>query len=203
MSFYNTSNPDPFVILPKQAPSPYVPPGALMPFAGVRIPEGYLLCDGSDVSREEYPNLFYAIDTLYGNGNGETTFTLPDLRGRVPVGHYDEDPYFNTLAGVGGETDVALTSAQLPSHSHSVSDPGHAHSQTTVNDDFNNSAVGPSGGYPDFTKPSYPRFDGAGSVTWTQTINSSSSGISINNTGNNQTHTNVQPYITIQYIIKY
>jgi microcystin-dependent protein len=203
MSFYNTQNPDPFVILPKQAPSPYVPPGALIPFAGVRVPEGYLLCDGSDISREQYPSLFYAIDTLYGDGDGETTFTLPDLRGRVPVGQYEEDPYFDTLAGVGGQTDVALSSNQIPSHSHSVNDPGHVHTQTSMNDDFNNSAVGPNGGYSAFTTPSYPRSDSTGSVTWSQTINSASSGISVNNTGGGQTHTNVQPYITIQYIIKY
>ncbi|MCP5405782.1 MAG: tail fiber protein [Pseudomonadaceae bacterium] len=63
-----------------------VPSGALMPFAGASAPTGWLLCDGSAVSRSAYADLFAAIGTAYGAGDGSTTFALPDLRGRAVFG---------------------------------------------------------------------------------------------------------------------
>ena len=63
-----------------------VPPGMVLPFAGAAAPEGFLLCDGSAVSRTTYGDLFAAIGTAYGAGDGSTTFNLPDLRGRVAAG---------------------------------------------------------------------------------------------------------------------
>lgn len=63
-----------------------VPPGMIAPYAGKTAPEGWLLCDGSAVSRTTYANLYAVIGTTYGAGNGSTTFTLPDLRGRVAAG---------------------------------------------------------------------------------------------------------------------
>lgn len=65
---------------------PPIPTGTLHAFAGATAPSGYLMCDGSAVSRTTYAALFQVISTTYGAGNGSTTFTLPDLRGRVPVG---------------------------------------------------------------------------------------------------------------------
>lgn len=62
------------------------PTGAVIGFAGSSAPSGWLLCDGSAVSRTTYADLFTAIGTSYGVGDGSTTFNLPDLRGRVPVG---------------------------------------------------------------------------------------------------------------------
>lgn len=58
-----------------------VPAGGVVPFAGAVAPSGYLLCDGSVVSRAAYPNLFAAIGTLHGAGDGSTTFAIPDTRG--------------------------------------------------------------------------------------------------------------------------
>lgn len=58
-----------------------VPAGGVVPFAGAVAPSGYLLCDGSLVSRAVYPSLFAAIGTLYGAGDGTTTFAIPDTRG--------------------------------------------------------------------------------------------------------------------------
>ena len=91
-----------------------------------------------------------------------------------------------------------MTVPELPSHNHTITDPGHSHTQTTVNDDFNN-----SGSYPNYTVPSYPRYDSAGTITWTNTINSTTTGITINNIGGNQAHNNLQPYLVLNYIIKY
>lgn len=63
-----------------------VPTGTIIPFAGSNIPNGYLLCNGSAVSRTSYANLFEVISTLYGEGDGSTTFNLPDLRDRFLEG---------------------------------------------------------------------------------------------------------------------
>jgi len=62
-------------------------PGAIFVYCGANTPDGYLFCNGSPVSRATYPNLFSAIGTTYGAGDGRTTFNLPDLRGRAAVGH--------------------------------------------------------------------------------------------------------------------
>lgn len=64
----------------------FAPPGMLAPYAGSSAPSGWLLCDGSAVSRTTYADLFSAISTTYGSGNGTTTFNVPDLRGRNPYG---------------------------------------------------------------------------------------------------------------------
>jgi microcystin-dependent protein len=62
-----------------------LPPGTITAFGGPTPPPGWLPADGSEVSRTQYPDLFVAIGTTYGAGNGTTTFNLPDLRGRVAV----------------------------------------------------------------------------------------------------------------------
>lgn len=63
-----------------------MPTGALMPYAGSSAPTGYLMCDGSAVSRTTYAALFAVTSTTYGVGNNSTTFNLPDMRGRMPLG---------------------------------------------------------------------------------------------------------------------
>jgi microcystin-dependent protein len=63
-----------------------VPVGVVHPFAGSTAPDGWLLCDGSAVSRTTYADLFSVIGTIYGSGDGSTTFNLPDMRGIFPKG---------------------------------------------------------------------------------------------------------------------
>lgn len=63
-----------------------LPAGTMIPFAGNVVPEGFLICNGAAVSRTDYANLFAAIGTLYGAGDGSTTFNLPDARDRVLQG---------------------------------------------------------------------------------------------------------------------
>ena len=63
-----------------------VPAGIIIPFAGTSVPTGYLLCNGAAVSRTDYADLFAVIGTLYGAGDGSTTFNLPDARDRVLQG---------------------------------------------------------------------------------------------------------------------
>ncbi len=101
-------------------------PGELKPFAGATAPNGWLACDGSAVSRTDFPDLFQAIGTDWGPGDGATTFNLPDLRGKVPMGADGTYP----LGSSGGAATTTLTVAQLPAHNHPVTDPGHTHAVT-------------------------------------------------------------------------
>ena len=94
-----------------------VPTGSVFPFAGTGAP-GYLWADGQAVSRATYADLFAAIGTTYGIGDGATTFNVPDLRGRVMAGYEGGDPDFGTIGGTGGVKDVALTEGEMPAHRH-------------------------------------------------------------------------------------
>ena len=73
------------------ATSPSVPAGTLLPFAGTAVPDGYLLCNGAEVSRADYANLFAAIGTKWGEGDGSTTFTLPNFNDRFIEGTTDTE----------------------------------------------------------------------------------------------------------------
>ena len=70
---------------------PSVPAGTLLPFAGTAVPDGYLLCNGAEVSRTDYANLFAAIGTKWGEGDGSTTFTLPNFNDRFIEGTTDTE----------------------------------------------------------------------------------------------------------------
>ena len=98
-----------------------IPTGSITMFAGNQAPAGYLLCDGSQVSRTTYANLFTVIGTTYGVGDGETSFNLPNLGGRVPmgVGTNDNTHTFN-LGATGGEYEHTLTQSEMPYHTHDL-----------------------------------------------------------------------------------
>lgn len=88
--------------------------GFIYPLAAAVVPEGFLLCDGAAYSRTEYPELFAAIGTIYGEGDGATTFNVPDLRNRVPAGSSENHPAGNIV----GEETHKLTVDEMPSHMH-------------------------------------------------------------------------------------
>jgi hypothetical protein len=104
-----------------------MPVGSIMAYGGDVAPEGWLLCDGSTVDRIQYAELFQAIDTNWGSGDGSTTFNLPDARGRFlrgTDGAAGNDPDTNNrlASNVGGNNGNAVGSKQedeLKSHSHS------------------------------------------------------------------------------------
>lgn len=113
---------------PSPTPDP-VPPGTFAPFGGAAAPTGWLLCDGSPVSRTTFADLFAAIGTSYGPGNGTTTFNLPDARGRFILGKAASGTG-SALGNTGGSLDHVHTG---PSHTHTIADhthnvPGHSHS---------------------------------------------------------------------------
>lgn len=93
------------------------PPGCVMAYCATDAPDGWLLCDGSLISRTTYAVLFAAIGTHFGAGDGSTTFGLPDLRGRVPVG----------FAASGGHTDVSTLGNHDSASALAYRRPTHRH----------------------------------------------------------------------------
>jgi microcystin-dependent protein len=106
------------------------PVGGMIQFAGTTAPTGWRLCDGSPASRTTYKSLFDVIGTAYGAGDGSTTFNLPDMRGRFPLGKATGGTG-NTLGATGGAIDHTHTGG---AHTHST--PAHSHAVTggTTND---------------------------------------------------------------------
>jgi microcystin-dependent protein len=96
------------------------PTGVINMFAGDTAPVGWLICDGSAISRTDYANLFTLIGTTYGSGDGSTTFNLPNLKGKVVVGQDTSDTSFDTLGETGGEKTHTLTIQEMPSHKHNI-----------------------------------------------------------------------------------
>ena len=99
------------------------PIGKIVMYAGSSAPRGWLLCQGQAVSRTTYAKLFSVIGTTYGSGDGSTTFNVPDMRGRSPlgVGNGDATGHTNhTLGQKGGEETHTLTVNEMPSHRHRI-----------------------------------------------------------------------------------
>lgn len=78
------------------------PVGLISMYSGTTAPTGWLICDGSAISRTTYATLFGVIGTTYGSGDGSTTFNLPNLKGKVPVGLNSGDTDFDTIGETGG-----------------------------------------------------------------------------------------------------
>jgi microcystin-dependent protein len=104
-----------------------MPAGSITAYAGAVAPSGWLVCDGSAVSRSTYGELFTAIGTTYGTGDGSTTFNLPDLRGRTAIGAGQGVGLTNRALGAkAGEETHALSTAEVPAHNYAsaMSAPG-------------------------------------------------------------------------------
>ena len=97
---------------------PYI--GEIRLFAGNYAPENWAICDGAQVAVNDYQALYALIGTTYG-GNGTTSFALPDLRGRVPIGQGQApNVTARTLGQIGGTEKVSLNVGQLPPHNHQI-----------------------------------------------------------------------------------
>ena len=158
--------------------------GEIRMFAGNFAPRGWAFCDGQLLAVSQNDALFSLLGTIYG-GDGRTTFGLPDLRGRIPI-HAGSGPGLSPrrLGAKGGEENVTLTVNQLPSHNHS-SLRGAADNGTDPN---------PSGNYLASATIVEPY---VGQTT--TDINFASNAIT--NVGGSRSHTNLQPFLCINFII--
>jgi microcystin-dependent protein len=151
--------------------------GEIRMFAGNFAPAGWMLCDGQLLPISENETLFTLIGTTYG-GDGQSTFALPDLRGRVPL-HQGSG---SILAETGGAETITLTVSQIPAHSHPLV------GTTSITNDTSpaNNVVAQSN-----TLDPYQSTAG-GSPMAAQSISS---------VGGSQPHDNFQPYLCINFII--
>jgi microcystin-dependent protein len=153
-----------------------LPIGSVVEWDSDVVPTNWLLLDGQEVSREEYSELFEIYGTRYGEGDGITTFNLPNRCGKVAVGLDTEDSDFNTLGNTGGEKAHTLTVDEMPSHNHKTPvawDSGRGTS----------SAV-------------------SGEFQWLLHQQGNVYGITTTSTGGGQAHNNLQPYIVVNFIVK-
>jgi microcystin-dependent protein len=152
---------------------PYV--GEIRLFAGNFAPAGWMFCEGQLLPISENETLFQLIGTTYG-GDGESTFALPDTRGRIPI---HQGAGF-ILAETGGAEEITLTQNQIPSHTHALLATS-AYATTTV----------PTGGL--LAQADVPMY-----VAGTP---ASPMAASVAAVGGSQPHTNFQPYLCVSFII--
>lgn len=161
------------------------PSGAIMQYAGISAPSGWLIADGSSVLRATYPNLFTAISTTYGTADG-THFNVPDLRGRVAVGK--NGATFSSLGATGGAESVSLA------HAHTVASHSHGSTLTASGGDNQNHTHNGGNGTGNPT-------DGFNSVH-THNYNDRSGAASPATDSQLSTTGILPPYLTVNHIIK-
>lgn len=159
--------------------------GEITLFAGNFAPKNWAFCWGQTLAISQNQALFSLLGTTYG-GNGQTTFALPDLRGRVPLGMGQGLGLSNFVQGeMGGRESVTLTSNQLPSHSHST--------VMSVSSSPGNSAA-PNGKYLAASNRRDDQFTD-------QPTDGNLAGLTSGPAGGNQPHENMQPYLALNFII--
>lgn len=168
-----------------------LPAGAVMAWPASTIPDNWLECNGQEVSRTTYADLFSVIGVVHGAGDGSTTFNVPDYRGATIVGLDSADSDFNVIGKSGGAKAVTLTAAQSGSPAHAHSLPGHtfnwgsSQGGSTV---YAANAIATAGNPPSNNLATNQN-------TFNQSLNSAAVGAS-------QAHPNLQPFKVAKYIIK-
>lgn len=163
-----------------------VPTGTINMFAGSSTTIGYLLCDGTAVSRTTYASLFGVIGTVYGSGNGSTTFNIPDLRQKFPLGKASSGTG-SALGSTGGTID----------HLHTVNPPS-----TNTSSDGSHNHTGVTG-TPSATAQATALGPVVGSGTHTHTISSDGTHLHSLDIAQLNSGTENPPFIALNYIIKY
>jgi microcystin-dependent protein len=166
---------------------PYL--GEIRIFGGNFAPRGNAMCNGQLLAISQNTALFSILGTTYG-GNGTTNFALPDLRGRVPI-HMGQGPGLSNyvLGQQDGSEAVTLNTTQIPSHTHTAT--AHCHSE--------------AGNSKDPTSNVWSKDAGVSSAVFSTsspdgTMNSAA--VTVDNSGGgNQPHPNIQPYLTVNFII--
>ena len=184
----------------------YVTPvGSVMCFAGASAPAGWLFCDGSEVLKNDYLDLSNVIGTNYGTASDSTTkFVLPDLRQRMAIGKSGA----NNLGNHGGNQTITLTEGQMPSHSHTgttSSEGTHSHTSNATgglggtglafsNGNFTASGIDGTDNELNLQNTAALTINDSGSHSHTFTTSTTGSGLSIDI---------MNPYVVLNYIIKF
>lgn len=162
--------------------------GMIKIFAGNFAPRGWALCDGQLLPISQYSAVYAILGAMYG-GDGITTFALPDLRGRAPIG-VGQGPGLSIYAigQVGGVEGVTLTTTQIPSHSHTLN--------------VNNGKAGVAVPTTSNSIAAPVDINGDAANGFSQTApNTQMSPASIGATGGNDSHENRAPYLALNYVI--
>lgn len=178
--------------------------GSIVMWPTFTVPAKWIKCNGQDISRSFYPDLFSLIGTSYGAGNGSTTFNVPNLNDRSPMGA--GGAIVPTIGATAGASTVTLSAAQMPTHDHTVVDPGHNHGITDPGHvHVIEKSNGVAGG-----AVSRVGASATGHVTPDPSTLSAVTGISVNSHGANislatsglsQSHANIHPVIGLNFMI--
>ncbi len=196
--------------------------GNIIAYTGLSVPSGYIVCDGSAVGREEYPELFAVIGTTYGAGDGLTTFNIPNLLGKAGLGSSQN----HVIGSSGGEETHLLDSPETPSHLHVI--PQHTHNlglEVSL-DGLSHTVTQPVFTYVGLktttnvvTSSSIKKYSGRTTGTMSQATNLAiadhpatactvTGGIldcpefNTESTGSGLGHNNMMPYLAVTYLIK-
>jgi microcystin-dependent protein len=160
---------------PEGFAQPYI--GEIRLFGGVTPPAGWMMCEGQLLSIDEQNTLYNLIGTVYG-GDGQSTFALPDLRGRAPI-HMGSG---FTLGDISGSEEVSMLESQIPSHTHTA-------------------LGGSSPGNSDNPAGRAPAKNAAGVTQYAGGADTNLSAAALLSSGGSQAHNNMQPYLTVSYMI--
>jgi microcystin-dependent protein len=204
----------------------FVPTGVINMWGTTTAPTNWLLCDGTAVSRTTYAALFAVISTTYGVGDNSTTFNLPNLKGKVPVGRDSADTSFDSMGETGGAKTHTLSSAEMPLHthiqnSHNHSQNSHTHTTDTQGNHNHGGSVGTgeflyrdgayNTGYNSWVGNVYLAMTWNGGTAYAGSHSHNVNGQTATNiaqtatnqyAGSSSAHNNLQPYIVLNYIIK-
>jgi len=162
-----------------------IPVGSVFPYATTDPPPGSLECDGAQYLRVDYPALYAALDAAFIVD--ADNFVVPDLRSRVPIGVGTGSGLSAYAVGdAGGEETHTLTEAELASHDHTITDPGHEHTSSRPNQDGSGVASGTTN---------------VKSRTLASPTTNVVTGITVDNAGSDTPHENRQPYLALRYAI--
>jgi microcystin-dependent protein len=170
--------------------------GGILLWHSATPPTGWLLCDGTAVSRTTYADLFGVVGTAWGAGDGSTTFNLPNFTGRSPMGvdTGGTGQITTAVSQAKGESTHTMTSGELVAHSHGVTDPSHSHVANRFGTAGGSNLVFTTGSISTTTIPGIPSSGPVGT---------SATGISINNAGSSTPFNVVHPVRGTYFVIRY